>query len=190
MIDSYDRTYLGKSWFPAWSYGVGFNVNWHNFDLSLFFQGVADVAIMANGSGIYGGSLGVSGAGVVPFSGTGQYPNNVLAKALDRWTEENPRQDAWYPRLAIGETTDTNNYRNSTHWMKDGSYVRLKQAALGYTITTPKLTKAGISHLYVYLSGQNLLTFSKFKVWDPELGSNAASYPLNRTVTLGIRAQF
>ena len=190
VIDSYDRTYLGKSWFPAWSYGVGFNVNWHNFDLSLFFQGVADVAIMANGSGIYGGSLGVSGAGVVPFSGTGQYPNNVLAKALDRWTEENPRQDAWYPRLAIGETTDTNNYRNSTHWMKDGSYVRLKQAALGYTITTPKLTKAGISHLYVYLSGQNLLTFSKFKVWDPELGSNAASYPLNRTVTLGIRAQF
>ena len=190
VIDSYDQTYLGKSWFPSWSYGAGFNINWKNFDLSLFFQGVADVAIMANGSSIYGGDLGASGVGIIPFTGMGQYPNNAISKVLDRWTEENPRQDAWYPRLSYNDTTASNNYLNSTHWMKSGNYVRLKQASLGYTLTTPKLSKAGISYLYFYLSGQNLLTFSNFKLWDPELGSNAASYPLNRTVTLGVRVQF
>ena len=190
IIDSYDRTYLGKSWFPSWSYGAGFNVTWRNFDLSLFFQGAADVAIMANGSSIYGGDLGTSGVGIIPFSGMGQYPNNVISKVLDRWTEENPRQDAWYPRLSYNDSTTSNNYLNSTHWMKSGNYLRLKQASLGYTLNTPKLSKAGISYLYFYLTGQNLLTFSKFKLWDPELGSNAASYPLNRTITLGVRVQF
>ena len=190
VIDSYDQTYLGKSWFPEWSYGLGFNVNFHNFDISCFFQGVAGVSIMANGSAISGGGLGVSGVGIIPFSGQGQYPNNTIAQVLDRWTEENPRQDAWYPRLNYNDTTSSNNFLNSTHWMKDGSYIRLKQASLGYTLNTPKLSKAGISHLYFYLTGQNLLTFSKFKVWDPELGSNAASYPLNRMVMLGVRVQF
>ncbi len=91
IIDTYDRTYLGKSWFPTWSYGAGFNLRYMNFDLSLFFQGIADVGIMANGSGFSAGDWGgVAGAGVLPFSGNGQYPNNVLENMLDRWTEENP----------------------------------------------------------------------------------------------------
>ena len=106
------------------------------------------------------------------------------------WTEENPRQDAWYPRLNYNDTTASNNYQNSTWWLKNGNYLRLKQASLGYTVNTPNLSKAGISSLYFYLTGQNLLTFSGFKLWDPELGSNAASYPLNRMVMLGVRVQF
>ncbi|WP_299103179.1 TonB-dependent receptor [uncultured Alistipes sp.] len=190
VIDAYDQTYLGKSWFPAWSYGVGFNLNWKNFDLSLFFQGAADVGIMANGSAIYGGDLGAGGVGIIPFTGMGQYPNNAISKVKDRWTEENPRQDAWYPRLNYNDTTASNNYQNSTWWLKNGNYLRLKQASLGYTVNTPNLSKAGISSLYFYLTGQNLLTFSGFKLWDPELGSNAASYPLNRMVMLGVRVQF
>lgn len=190
IIDASDEKYLGKSWFPSWSYGAGFNINYHRFDLSLFFQGVADVGIMANGSSIQGGDWGASGVGIVPFSGMGQYPNNVIEKALDRWTEENPRQDAWYPRMSYNATVTDNNYVNSTRWLKDGSYVRLKQASLGYTLETKGLEKTGISYLYFYLSGQNLLTFSKFKLWDPELGSNASKYPLTRMVTLGIRVQF
>ncbi|WP_316793918.1 TonB-dependent receptor [Pedobacter frigoris] len=189
VIDAYDARRLGKSPFPSWLYGAGFSVAFKKFDLSLFFQGVADVGIMANGSLIRGNGAGVDGVGVVPFSGLGQYQNNTMAQVLDRWTIENPRQDAYYPRLSVAGLAD-NNYLNSTHWLKDGSYVRLKQASLGYTLSSDKLKKARIPVLYFYASGQNLLTFSKFKLWDPELGSNGAKYPITRMMTFGMRAQF
>lgn len=189
VIDAYDARRLGKSPFPSWLYGAGFSVAFKKFDLSLFFQGVADVGIMANGSLIHGNGAGVDGVGVVPFSGLGQYQNNTMAQVLDRWTIENPRQDAYYPRLSVAGLAD-NNYLNSTHWLKDGSYVRLKQASLGYTLSSDKLKKARIPVLYFYASGQNLLTFSKFKIWDPELGSNGAKYPITRMMTFGMRAQF
>lgn len=192
VIDANDQCYLGKSYFPAWSYGLGFNVNFHHFDLSVFFQGVADVSLMANGAYIdtNSGDWGSSGVGIIPFAGMGQNPSNVITKALDRWTPENPRADAWYPRMTINNSTGDNNYVNSTHWLKDGSYLRLKQASLGYTLENKVLTNKGIEYLYFYLSGQNLLTFSKFKLWDPELGSNGAKYPLSRMVTLGMRVSF
>lgn len=190
VIDAYDQTYLGKSWFPTWSFGSGFNINYKNFDVSMFFQGVADVGIMANGSYFAAQGWGDSGAGVLPFSGIGQYPNNVLANVMDRWTEENPRQDAYYPRLSYNSRLQDNNYQASTRWLKDGSYVRLKQASVGYMLTGETLKKAGLSYLYFSISGQNLLTFSKFKLWDPELGSNGAKYPLSKMITLGVRAQF
>ena len=190
VIDAYDYTYLGKSWFPTWLYGVGFSTTFKKFDLSLFFQGTADVGLMANGASIGNSGWGALGVGVIPFSGIGQYPNNTLAIVEDRWTEDNPRQDAYYPRLSLASISD-NNYLGSTHWLKDGSYVRLKQASLGYTFSSERLKKtAGFSVLYLYLSGQNLLTFSKFKLWDPELGSNGAKYPITRMATIGIRAQF
>lgn len=192
VIDAYDQTYLGKSSFPSWSYGFGFNLNWNNFDLSLFFQGVADVSIMANGSSIDngGGDWGAGGVGVIPFTGMGAYPNNSLKKALDRWTEDNPDENAWYPRLTSDASTNDNNYVNSTHWLKNGNYLRLKQASLGYTLKGDRLDAKGVEYLYFYLSGQNLLTFSPFKLWDPELGSNGAKYPFSRMLTLGMRIAF
>ncbi|MDB0717259.1 TonB-dependent receptor [Bacteroides xylanisolvens] len=192
VIDPNDQCYLGKSNFPSWSYGFGVNVNYHNFDLALFFQGVADVSLMANGAFIDtgDGSWGANGVGIVPFAGMGANPTNIISKALDRWTEDNPRADAWYPRMTMGASTSDNNYVNSTHWLKNGNYLRLKQASLGYTLENKTLTAKGIDYLYFYLSGQNLLTFSKFKLWDPELGSNGAKYPLSRMVTLGMRVAF
>ena len=189
VIDANDWTYLGKSPFPEWSYGAGFTVSWHNLDLSMLFQGVSGVGIMANGSEIRGNGKGADGVGVIPLSGIGQFPNNTMAILKDRWTTQNPRQDAYYPRITIGSLTD-NNYLNSTRWLKSGDYMRLKQASIGYTVVSKKVKSAGLSSLYFYLSGQNLLTFSKFKLWDPELGSNGAKYPINRMITLGVRANF
>jgi hypothetical protein len=189
VIDTYDWEYLGKSWFPTWLYGAGFTVSYHNFDLSLFFQGTLGSSIMANGSWFAGNGWGADGVGVVPFSGIGQYPNNTLANVEDRWTPANPRQNAYYPRLTMGSLSD-NNYLGSTRWLKNGDYVRLKQSSIGYTLSSTTLKKGGLSSLYFYLSGQNLLTFSKFKLWDPEMGSNGAKYPITRMVTCGIRAQF
>lgn len=209
-VNAYDWTYLGKSSFPAWSYGFGFNVGYKNFEISALFAGVADVGIMANGSGILGGGRGSDGVGIIPFAGIGQYPANVLSNVTSRWTPGNPSQAVDYPRLTITNTSD-NNYLGSTWWLKDGSFMRLKQATMGYTVKlgrgnarsspeykniTNQLTKtaatvtSGITSLQFYLSGTNLLTFSKFKLWDPEMGSNGAQYPYARTITVGVRAQF
>lgn len=188
-VDPNDQAYLGKSAFPVWSYGYGFNLGYKRWEISALFAGVADVGIMANGSEInrYNGTA--VGVGIVPFAGIGLYPASMLANAEDRWTKENPRQDAWYPRLTITNSTD-NNFTNSDWWLKDGSFMRLKQASLSYNIITSDMRVKGISNLQVYANGTNLLTFSKFKLWDPELGSNAARYPFSRTITLGLRAQF
>lgn len=188
VVDAYDWKYLDKSWFPDWLYGAGFSVNYKNFDFAMFFQGVENVGIMANGSWISGNSGEAGGVGVVPFSGIGQYPNNTLAIVEDRWTKENPRQDAYYPRLSVASLS-SNNYQSSSRWLKDGSYIRMKQVSIGYTVNSSRLKNAGIGTLHFYLSGQNLLTFSKFKLWDPELGSNGAKYPITRIITFGVNAQ-
>lgn len=187
LVDDNDWKYLNKTSFPKWSYGFGFATGYKKFDLSILFQGVADVGIMANGTGITG--YGAAGVGVVPFAGMGQYPANVLANMEDRWTVENPRQDAYYPRLNITNTGD-NNYRNSTWWLKDGSFCRMKQASLSYDLSSQDLKKAGFQNLQLYVSGTNLFTLSKFTLWDPELGDNGAKYPYPRTFTLGIRSNF
>ena len=189
VINASDWTYLHKSSFPTWMYGTGFTISYHHFDVSALFQGVANVGIMANGSQIYGNGLGAGGVGVIPFSGMGEFPNNVMSIAKDRWTAANPRQDAYYPRLTIATLSD-NNYLNSSRWLKNGAYVRLKQTSLGYSFTSQKMKEAGIRSLYVYVSGINLLTFSKFKLWDPELGSNGAKYPITKMATFGVRMQF
>lgn len=210
-VNGNDWTYLNKSWFPAWSYGFGFNVGYKKFEVSAIFSGVANVGIMANGSGIAGNGRGSDGVGIIPFAGIGQYPANVLSNVTSRWTKENPSQNVDYPRLTVTNTSD-NNYLGSTWWLKDGSYMRLKQVTCSYTVRlggkknaqvtneyknindrfvkTGATIATGITSLQFYLSGTNLLTFSKFKLWDPEMGSNGAQYPYAKTITLGVRAQF
>lgn len=189
VINSNDQTYLQKSPFPVWSYGYGINIGYKKFDLSCLFAGVADVGIMANGTEIRMGDGTADGVGVVPFAGIGQYPANVMTNVKNRWTEDNPSQNVDYPRLTMANVTD-NNYVNSTWWLKDGSFMRLKQASIGYMLITPEMKQKGINSLHFYAAGTNLLTFSKFKTWDPELGGNGAKYPYAKTVTVGVRAQF
>lgn len=186
-VNGNDRKYLGVSSFPTKSYGFGFAVGYKRFEFSTLFQGVADVGIMANGS--YTTGDGAPGVGVVPFAGMGQYTANVLANIESRWTPADPRQDVDYPRLTVTNTSD-NNYVNSTWWLKNGSYCRLRQAMVGYRFAPAALSKLGLDNMQIYLSGTNLLTFSKFKLWDPELGSNGAKYPYAKTITLGLRANF
>lgn len=188
-VDGSDQTYLGKGAWPKWSYGFGFNLGYKKFELSAVFAGVADVAIMANGSDISFSDYGAAGVGVVPFAGMGQFPAGIISDVLNRWTPDNPSQDVHYPRITIASTSD-NNYVNSSWWIRDGSFMRLRQATLSYSIITADMKRKGISNLQVYAGATNMLTFSKFKLWDPELGNNAAKYPYPKTVTLGLRAQF
>lgn len=96
---------------------------------------------------------------------------------------ENP--NAKYPRLSFGG--NANNYRTSTYWMRDGSYLRLKNLEVGYTLPTKWTNRIHLNKIRVYFMGTNLLTFSKFDLWDPEMGSTTGEkYPLSRTFTLGL----
>ena len=80
-----------------------------------------------------------------------------------------------------------NNYKKSTFWLRDGSYLRLKTLEVGYTLPKSIVNKIKFNNIRVFFIGTNLLTFAKFKEWDPELGSSTgAEYPLSRVMTLGL----
>ena len=107
---------------------------------------------------------------------------------LDRWNEENQDPYAFSPRLSYG--ANSNNYKTSTWWQRDASYLRLKNIELGYTLPDRWAKKVCADTLRIYLQGVNLLTFSKFysQFWDPETGMD--SYPMQRVIFLGLNLSF
>jgi hypothetical protein len=165
---------------PTTTYGIGFNLQYKNFYFGVFFQGVAGADRLLNGDGI------------IPFNNsTGPERSNLFAVAEDRWTPENPNPNAFYPRLAYGNSANKNNSAASTWWVKDISFIRLKTADFGYNLPKGTLKSIGLKNARIYLQGFNLLYWSPFKLWDPELNtSNGTAYPNVRTATLGVQANF
>ncbi len=175
VVNSYDRKAIGYPDVPEIVYGFGASVRWKGFDLSVFFQGVGNVNFFTNTEQTQ------------PFSASKSRNANVYSDLWGNyWTPENP--NAKYPRLTIG--ANENNNRLSTFWMVSGNYLRLKNAEIGYTLPKRILSKAHIDKLRIYLSGVNLVTFSKFKLWDPDLQTGAANYPNNRVYNLGVTLVF
>ena len=134
----------------------------------------------------------------MPFNGDGG-TGNLHTVALDRWTEENPDPNAFYPRLAYGSAMNNNNTQPSSWWVKDVDFIRLKTAEIGYTLPENITSRVGIRTMRFYLRGFNLLTFTNFKLWDPELTlpvndyvsySNGARYPNISIYSLGVNIQF
>jgi hypothetical protein len=112
---------------------------------------------------------------------------NVLSDVYGNyWTEDN--LDAKYPRVTAG--SNTNNSQDSDFWLADGRFLRLKNAEIGYSLPKRILNRVGISGARFYLQGQNLFTFSPFKLWDPELASSTTNYPTTRIVSLGLSFGF
>ncbi|RZK58598.1 MAG: TonB-dependent receptor, partial [Pedobacter sp.] len=172
-IDSFDQQIIGRGDIPSTTYGAGFSLTFKNFDFGLFFQGQHNADIIL---------------GIPSFANSGGL-GNMLAVATDRWTPTNPRQDAVYPRLSYGGTNN-NNYQASTWWLRDVNFLRLKNADFGYTLKNGIKT-LGVKRLRIYAMGYNLLTFSKFKLWDPELlTNNGTRYPLTTNYSLGLTANF
>ncbi|WP_316799958.1 TonB-dependent receptor [Pedobacter frigidisoli] len=172
-IDSFDQTVIGRGDIPSSTYGFGFSLTYKNFDFGMFFQGQDNADININ---------------IPSFANSGGL-GNMLAVAADRWTVANPRQDAVYPRLSYGGTNN-NNYQTSTWWTRDVSFLRLKNADLGYTLKEG-IKKLGIKRLRIYGTGYNVFTISKFKLWDPELlTTNGTRYPLTSNYSLGLTANF
>jgi len=178
LINNYDVTKIGRGDVPALVYGFGFNVAYKGFNVGVLFQGLSQADRMLQGSAI------------IPFNGGGGL-TNAYAIATDRWTPENPNPNAFYPRLAYGEAENKNNTQASSWWVKDVSFLRLKSAQIAYNLPDGFLRRLGIRNSSVYLQGINLLTFSKFKLWDPELNTdNGTSYPNIRTISLGMNLRF
>ena len=108
--------------------------------------------------------------------------------ANDHWSEDNRNIYAFWPRLST--YLNNNNTQVSTWWMRDGSFLRLKQMEFGYTLPQKLTKKWHMNSLRFYVSGTNLLCWSNFKMWDPEQGSSALNYPLQRTINIGLNVTF
>jgi TonB-linked SusC/RagA family outer membrane protein len=178
VVDAFDQVAIGNPATPEMVYGFGTTLAFKGFDLSAFFQGASNMDFMLNGNGFF------------PFIQAGGFRGNLTQYALDRWTVDDPRQDALFPRLSYG-TASSNNTEFSTWWQRRANYLRLKTAEIGYSLPKKITNRAKINTFRVYVSGYNLLTFSKFKFWDPELGSgNGAAYPIQRNFWAGINMNF
>ena len=163
-ITSDDRVAMGYPTVPEIVYGFGPSISYKNWDFSFFFQGVANTSLMMSG--------------FAPF-GT-QYNRNVLSWiADDYWSPSNQNPNAAYPRLTKND--NNHNTQSSDYWLRNGAFLKLKNAEIGYTWKKVRF----------YISGANLLTFSPFDLWDPEMGGGKGlSYPTQRTFNLGLQLSF
>lgn len=181
IINSNDRVPLGHPTVPEIQYGFGISTGYKNFDFSFFFQGNSRVSFFINPS-VGGGNDGLEG--IAPFT----LRRNALAiVAKDYWSETNPNVHAFWPRLSTDPLE--NNTQQSSWWLRDASFLRLKSVELGYS---PKgLEKLGFeSGSRVYFSVENAAVFSPFQLWDPEMGRKGLGYPPNRRFNVGIQLAF
>lgn len=171
-----DRDYCGSS-DPKITYGFNVNAGWKGFDLSLMFNGAADVKRLFDAYEVYGN-----------FSGDAAHPSTIWR---DAWTPEN--KNAKMPRIFFDTNSPSSNRSvQSDFWMQNTSYLRLKNLQLGYTIPKNWLNSIGVENIRIYYSVENLLTFDKMKInIDPEATSQRlSSYPLLRTHAFGINVSF
>ena len=186
VINSQDQIAIGYTNLPEIMYGFGATAQWKNWDFNVFFQGAARTSFFLSGSSVK--SLFSSGNLERSAVNENIY-NNV-------WMSTNtPEQNAnvLYPRLSNGSggAGASNNTQTSTWWQRNGSFIRLKNMEIGYTLPKSLTSKTFIKSFRFYVSGSNLLTFAPFDMWDPEKGGGEGSgYPLNRVITIGFNANF
>ena len=180
QIDAYDQTYISRGDVPTTVYGFGFTVGWKDLSVGMMFQGVAGAERVLNGSSVN------------PFNGGGG-SGNLYSNIGDRWTEEKPDQNAFYPRLSYGSetTSNINNFQKSTWCVRNMNFLRLKTLQISYNLPKPWVNKVHLKNAAVYVMGTNLFTLSRFKLWDPELNTdNGASYPNTTSYSVGINFTF
>lgn len=180
-ITALDQVPIGYPTMPEIVYGAGFSFGWKSLDVSAFFQG------SAHSSFWMGGTVNdVTGPiNVQPFVGGKQI---MQAFADNHYSMDNPDIYALWPRLSI--ENQNNNMQRSTWWLNDGTFLRLKQAELGYSLPQKLAERLHMRTLRVYLSGSNLWTLSKFKLWDVEMGGNGLGYPVQKVFNLGVNVTF
>lgn len=179
---------MGFPYVPEIQFGFGFSVGYKNFDLSAFFQGSDRVSFM------------IDPIKISPFY-TQHGLLDVIAKS--HWSEDNRNSYAFWPRLNINSDfagtppgftdeaspTYNNNYASSW-WLRNGAFMRLKSAEIGYNLSPSTLKRIHLGSARIYVNGINLLTFSAFKTWDPEMGSSGLGYPIQKVVNVGMLLGF
>ena len=172
-ITDADRVPIGHPTVPEIIYGFGISTGYKGFDLSVFFQG----------SGRQ--SFWIDAGATAPFINEAQ----ILKDYADSyWSEENQNVYALWPRLS--PTMNSNNVATSTWFMRNGSFLRLKQMEFGYTVPKRITENIKMNNLRFYVSGTNLLLFSKFKMWDVEMAGNGLGYPNQRVINFGLNFTF
>ncbi|UHG93927.1 SusC/RagA family TonB-linked outer membrane protein [Spirosoma oryzicola] len=180
-INNLDRTIIGNP-NPKFIYGFNNNFSFKNFTLNVFLQGV-------------------QGADIFNFNLSNQanafnFGENQVRSSLDRWTPENPNVNAKNPKVSISTT-----FRESNRFVEDGSFMRVKNVRLGYNLPVSKLQINWLKTAQIYASAQNLLTFTKYSWFDPEVSSRGGaasisvgidqtSYPVAKTFTFGVSVGF
>jgi TonB-linked SusC/RagA family outer membrane protein len=173
VINDDDRTDIGNG-MPKWSFGINFNASWKNFDISMMWQGTA-------GNDVFDATRRTD----ITYS-------NLPSWMLDRWTGAGTSNKI--PRFVLG---DSKNWVSSDLYVHDGSYLRLKNIQLGYTLPEKLTQKMMISSLRFFVAAENLFTFTKYQGFDPEISSSATSlgvdygvYPQARSWTVGVNLAF
>ena len=185
-ISELDKVPIGFPTTPEINYGFGLTVGYKKFDASFFFQGSARQ------------SFWIDLNKVTPFMDQDDFDNyndgrlgqNVILKAFadNYWSESNRDSYALWPRLS--NNWMDNNRQTSTWFMQDASFLRLKSAELGYTLPDDLCKRLKMSNLRLYVSGTNLLSWSGFKLWDPEMAGNGLGYPVQRVINVGLNVGF
>lgn len=182
VINNNDRVAVGNTNRPSFVYGMGISANWKGLDASVHFQGTGKSSFFINGVLVHPFSRGTWGNVSTDVVNSSRWISRDISG--DPATE-NP--NAVYPRLKFGGENNVNNNQYSTHWLRNGSYLRLKTVEIGYTLPKNIVSKIRFSKIRLFFTGTNLLTFSKFKLWDPEPRSNDGSfYPITKSVTFGL----
>ncbi len=172
MINTDDMVAIGYPRQPQIIYGFGSTLEYKKLDLNFYFQGSAR------------SSFFIDPGAIQPFVQSGGFQSGLLqAIADDHWSETNRNVYAFWPRLSA--EYNGNNNQPSTWWLRNGSFLRLKQVDLGYTL--PNLKKIAIKNARLYFSATNLFVLSKFKMWDVEMGGNGLGYPIQSIYSLGLQ---
>jgi hypothetical protein len=173
QITPIDMVPIGNPKRPEIIYGFGVSAGYKGLDVSLFFQGAANE------------SFWIDAKSTSPFQAQTQL---LKVYADSHWSETNQDKYALWPRLSSDQRG--NNVQTSTWFMRDGSFLRLKQAEIGYTIPGNWKQKLRLSNLRVYLSGSNLFLLSRFKLWDIEMAGEGLGYPIQRVFNIGLNLSF
>lgn len=188
QITEADMAPIGYPTTPEINYGFGISSGFKSFDVSLFFNGIARESFWINVSGFDANGFYT---GTAPFFNQTQL---LKAYADNYWSESNQNVYALWPRLSenqgLTQNVQTNNTRTSTWFMRDGAFLRLKQVELGYTFPQNFQKKLYATNLRLYVNAMNLLTFSKFRLWDPEMAGNGLGYPIQKVFNIGLNVTF
>lgn len=172
VIDQNDQTAIGTTK-PLFFYGVSFGLSWRGFDISALVQGVQNRQVYLSGNSYW----------AFQNNGTGQ----AYIENLNRWTPASAAK-ATYPRLSFGN--NTNNYATSSYWVRNGNYLRLKNAEIGYTFPESIVRRIRLQTIRIFINGYNLLTWASSDLGDRDPEAYTGNYPVQRLVNFGINIKF